>query len=59
MKEYILNVKSSMVHKSTCRYVKNLADIKKQEFHTLDEARMSCKDIKFCKMCKVKEDCNI
>ncbi|GEM_PF-4194848 len=56
MKEYILNVKSSMVHKSTCRYVKNLDDVKKKEFYTLDEARKSCKDIKFCKSCKVKEE---
>lgn len=56
MKEYILNVKSLMVHKSTCRHVKNLAEIKRREFHTLDEAIKSCKSIKFCKVCKVEEE---
>lgn len=56
MKKYILNINSSMVHKNTCRYVKNLEEIRKQEFHTLDEAVKSCKGIKFCKVCKVEEE---
>lgn len=59
MKKYILNISSSMVHKNTCRYVRNLDEIKKREFHTLNEAKKSCKSIKFCKVCNVMEDCNI
>lgn len=56
MKKYVLNVKTSRLHKNTCFHIRNLEEIKRQEFHTIDEAKKSCKDIKFCKTCKVMED---
>lgn len=53
MKKYILNISSSMVHKNTCRYVRNLDEIKKREFHTLNEAKNLAKALNFVKCVKL------
>lgn len=51
MKEYLLNVKSTKLHKRDCRFTENYEETKWKGFHTIDEALKSCKDVTPCKKC--------